>query len=181
MTSQQLGKTAALIMTIGLVCLGCSSDSDDASTSPAATPDTTMSTEAEIAPASSLADLVKQSESVGALNAVVDMTYKEGTGNFSSDVDPTDKEAVITFVPAKTWSAYFASDASSVFTGTYMASLGESSEQLKIEIVHEGSSADGKDNLITLSPDGTFTETSIGGPGKASGTYEITSPTPATS
>lgn len=177
MTSQQLGKAAALIMTIGLVCLGCSSDSDDAASSPTATPETSATTDSEIAPATSLKDLVKQNQSNGELNAGVTLKYEEGNGNFSADVDPTDKEAVITLLPDKTWSAYFAADSSTVYTGTYTAlSVADDFESIEIEIIHDGTSADGSDNLLTLEDDGTFAELSKDGPGEASGTYTIAAP-----
>ncbi len=175
MSSLRFGKVAAAIAMAGLVCLGCSSDSDDASSSPSASPDTTTTSEPKITPATSLDDMVKQTNDSGALNAGVDLKYEKGNANFSVDVDPTPKEAVITFVPDGTWSAYFASDSSNVFTGTYKATSA-ADDKLEIEIIHDGKSADGNDNLVTLKKDGNFVEVSKDAPGSASGKYTITKP-----
>ena len=175
MSSFRFGKVAAAIAMAGLVCLGCSSDSGDASSSPTATPDTTTTAEPKITPATSLDDMVKQTNDSGALNAGVDLQYEKGNANFSADVDPTPKEAVITFVPDGTWSAYFASDSSNVFTGTYQATPADD-DALEIEIIHDGKSADGTDNVVTLKKDGKFVEVSKVAAGSASGKYTITKP-----
>ena len=172
---------SGVIMSMATMLAGCSSTDDASTADSSASPEPTSTSSAPASSVESLADAVEQVENSGSLQAQVDLTYDNGTGNFSSDADPTAKEAVITFSADKTWSAYFASAPQTVFTGTYKAQSEDSGNSLQVEIVHDGTSADGNDNLLKLRQDGSFTETSIGGPGEASGPYTIMSGSSPTS
>ena len=117
--------------------------------------------------------LVQQAQQRGALDAKIELFYEVGSGNFDSDVNPVPKEAAISFEPNRTWTAYFASEPSRIYPGRYKVEVTEPQGGLAIEILHDGASADGSDNLLVLNPDGTFRETSVAGTGEASGVFAI--------
>ena len=156
---------------MALIGVGCSSDNASDDTSAAVPPSMSASIEAA---GGSLTDLVSQVTSSGTLQTGITLTYENGSSNFSLDANPEAKEAVISFKPDRTWSAYFASAPSQTFTGTYNVKTVDSEQALAIVIIHDGASADGNDNQILLKPDGMFEEESVGGGRKASGPYAIT-------
>ena len=103
-------------------------------------------------------------------------TYAVGVGDYKSDVGKT---AVIQFEDQQRWVAWFASDPAKRFRGTYSA---RTLDQLRVHIIHEGASVDGKQSYIYLSPltalpngTGTFVERLISNPTKshASGPYRF--------
>ena len=121
-----------------------------------------------------LLDELKQQLSASAgLEAEIELFYEVGSGNFSSDVNPVPKEAVIIFHPDQSWTAYFAQQPDQVYPGRYTAEETDLSGPLTIEIIHDGTSADGSNNRLVLSPSGRFQETSVTGTGEASGSFRI--------
>lgn len=120
-----------------------------------------------------LGELTEQLSALGVLEAEIELFYEVGSGNFSSDVSPVPKEAVITFHPDQSWTAYFAQQPGQVYTGSYTAEETDLSGSLTIDIIHAGTSADGSDNRLVLSPSGRFQETSVTGSGEASGSFAI--------
>jgi len=120
-----------------------------------------------------LDELTQRLSAFGVLEAEIELFYEVGSGNFSSDVNPVPKEAVITFHPDQSWTAYFAVDPNQVYTGSYTAEETDPPGSLTIEVIHAGTSADGSDNRLVLSPSGSFQETSVAGSGEASGSFAI--------
>ena len=120
-----------------------------------------------------LDELTQQLSESGVLEAEIELFYEVGSGNFTSDVNPVPKEAVISFHPDQSWTAYFALHPDQVYTGSYTAEETNPPWSLAIEIIHAGTSADGSDNRLLLSPSGSFQESSVAGSSEASGSFTI--------